>query len=64
MRCPSGQVKNDEYFGRQEVYHHELRAALPVARSSGGALELPLEVTYQGCADKGLCYPPITKKSP
>ncbi len=61
LQLPDGQVKNDEYFGRQEVYHHELRAVVPVARSSGGALELPLEVTYQGCADKGLCYPPITK---
>jgi thiol:disulfide interchange protein DsbD len=58
---PPGQVKTDEYFGRQEVYHHELAASVPVARSSGGELELPLEVTYQGCADAGLCYPPQTK---
>jgi hypothetical protein len=34
---------------------------VPVARASGGTLDLPLAVTYQGCADKGLCYPPITK---
>ena len=61
LQLPDGQVKNDEYFGRQEVYHHEFSALLPVARASGGALELPLDVTYQGCADKGLCYPPITK---
>jgi thioredoxin:protein disulfide reductase len=60
-QMPDGQVKNDEYFGRQEVYHHELRATVPVARAAGGLLALPLEVTYQGCADKGLCYPPITK---
>src|SRR5499427_9715777 len=58
---PPGQVKTDEYFGKQEVYHHELAASVPVARSSGGELELPLEVTYQGCADAGLCYPPQTK---
>jgi len=58
---PPGQVKTDEYFGKQEVYHHELVAAVPVARSTGGELELPLEVTYQGCADAGLCYPPQTK---
>jgi thioredoxin:protein disulfide reductase len=62
LQMPAGQVKNDEYFGRQEVYHHELSAVVPVARASGGALDLPLEVTYQGCADKGLCYPPITKR--
>ena len=58
---PPGQVKNDEYFGRQEIYHHELSAAIPVVRERGGALELPLQVTYQGCAEAGLCYPPITK---
>ncbi|HXI96880.1 MAG TPA: protein-disulfide reductase DsbD, partial [Candidatus Acidoferrum sp.] len=60
-QLPSGQVKNDEYFGRQEVYHHELTATVPVARAAPGTLELPLQVTYQGCADAGLCYPPITK---
>ena len=61
VQFPEGQVKNDEYFGRQVVYHHELAASLPVARRGGGAVELPLSVTYQGCADAGLCYPPITK---
>ena len=58
---PPGQVKTDEYFGKQEVYHHELVVSVPVARAKGGALDLPLEVTYQGCADAGLCYPPQTK---
>jgi thiol:disulfide interchange protein DsbD len=58
---PQGQIKTDEYFGRQEVYHHELVATVPVVRATGGAFELPLQVTYQGCADAGLCYPPITK---
>src|SRR4029077_16036339 len=37
---PPGQVKNDEYFGRQEVSHHELTATVPVARAAAGALEL------------------------
>ncbi len=58
---PAGQFKTDEYFGRQEIYHHELRVAVPVARAAGGAFLLPLEVTYQGCAEAGLCYPPVTK---
>jgi thiol:disulfide interchange protein DsbD len=57
-----GVEKTDEYFGTQEVYHVEMVANVPVARSGGGSLELPLDVTYQGCADAGLCYPPITKK--
>jgi thiol:disulfide interchange protein DsbD len=60
-QMPQGQIKTDEYFGRQEVYHHELVATVPVLRATGGAFELPLQVTYQGCAEAGLCYPPITK---
>src|SRR5215472_4108532 len=58
---PAGQFKTDEYFGRQEIYHHELRVTVPVARAAGGTFSLPLQVTYQGCAEAGLCYPPITQ---
>jgi thioredoxin:protein disulfide reductase len=58
---PAGQVKTDEYFGKQEVYHHELVVTVPIARASAGPIDLPLQVTYQGCADAGLCYPPQTK---
>jgi thioredoxin:protein disulfide reductase len=58
---PKGEIKNDEYFGEQEVYHHDVIARLPVSRSSLAAFTLPLRVTYQGCAEAGLCYPPINK---
>jgi thioredoxin:protein disulfide reductase len=58
---PAGEKKVDEYFGEQEVYHHDLVVKLPVTRSSLAAFTLPLKVTYQGCADAGLCYPPIIK---
>lgn len=58
---PKGESHTDEYFGEQEVYREELAASLPVARAGGRALTLPVTVTYQGCADAGLCYPPITK---
>ncbi|MGQ0834319.1 MAG: protein-disulfide reductase DsbD [Gammaproteobacteria bacterium] len=58
---PSGKKKVDEYFGEQEVYYHELVANLPVARAASTRLDLPLSITYQGCADAGLCYPPETK---
>jgi thioredoxin:protein disulfide reductase len=58
---PVGQFKTDEYFGRQEIYHHDLAVTVPVARAGGGPFELPVQVTYQGCAEAGLCYPPITR---
>jgi thioredoxin:protein disulfide reductase len=59
---PVGQSKTDEYFGTQQIYHDELRASLPVGRAGlTTALTVPVKVTYQGCAEAGLCYPPITK---
>ncbi|MGH6703089.1 MAG: protein-disulfide reductase DsbD domain-containing protein, partial [Bradyrhizobium sp.] len=59
---PAGQVKNDEYFGKQVVYHNELVVPLPVQRATDAALTVPLKVTYQGCAEAGLCYPPVTRQ--
>jgi thiol:disulfide interchange protein DsbD len=38
---PEGQVKNDEYFGKQVVYHNELVVALPVTRSAAAAALTP-----------------------
>lgn len=58
---PTGIKKNDEYFGEQEIYHDGVVASVPVVRATGGALELPIDVTYQGCAEAGLCYPPTTR---
>ena len=58
---PTGIKKVDDYFGAQEIYHDSVAASVPVARSGGGALELPVDVTYQGCAEAGLCYPPTTR---
>jgi thiol:disulfide interchange protein DsbD len=63
---PAGQVKTDEYFGRQVIYHDELVVALPVkpgasGHSDSGPHDVLLTVSYQGCAEAGLCYPPITR---
>jgi len=62
LQLPTGTFKTDEYFGRQEVYHRELVAELPVAKAADTATDVELAVTYQGCAEAGLCYPPITKR--
>ena len=61
LALPTGETKVDEYFGKQEVYHHDFAGSIPVARSGAGDVTVPLKVTYQGCATAGLCYPPITK---
>ncbi|MBL8268672.1 protein-disulfide reductase DsbD [Steroidobacter sp.] len=61
LQLPKGDPKHDEYFGDTEVYHEILEASLPIARPAGTG-KLDLNVTYQGCADGGLCYNPITKQ--
>jgi thiol:disulfide interchange protein DsbD len=58
---PPGITKTDEYFGEQVIYHDELLAHVPLAHAAGGVQPLALAVTYQGCAEAGLCYPPTTK---
>jgi len=57
---PGGETKHDEYFGEQVVFHGEMIADIAVS-AAAGVTEVPLEVTYQGCADAGLCYPPTRK---
>jgi thiol:disulfide interchange protein DsbD len=61
LSLPTGETKMDEYFGKQEVYHHQLVGSVAVAHPAAGQIQVPLKVTYQGCATAGLCYPPITK---
>ena len=53
-------MRHDEYFGEQVVFYGEMIADLSLV-AAAGTTEVPIEVTYQGCADEGLCYPPIRK---
>jgi thiol:disulfide interchange protein DsbD len=59
---PAGEWKEDEFFGRQQVFHESMSVSVPVSRAPGGALELPLVVGLQGCAEAGLCYPPEKRR--
>jgi thiol:disulfide interchange protein DsbD len=54
-QIPPGKVKFDETFNKDvETYHHNVAIRIPVQ----GEGAFTLNVTGQGCADKGLCYPP------
>jgi thiol:disulfide interchange protein DsbD len=54
-RIPAGKVKFDETFQKEvETYHHAVTILVPVE----GSGMFTLTATGQGCADKGLCYPP------
>ncbi len=56
---PSGKVKFDETFQKSvETYRGEVRIVLPVSKATEAFMLL---ATNQGCADKGLCYPPTER---
>ncbi len=59
---PEGITKNDEYFGKQVIYHDQLVVPVAVTLPAAGAHTLTLKVSYQGCAEAGLCYPPQTRE--
>ena len=58
---PKGVLKSDAYLGTQEIYQQQVEATVPYTRFDAGAHPLQIKVTYQGCAEAGLCYPPISK---
>ena len=55
---PTPKRKFDETFQKEvETYRDRLSITVPVEQL--GAAPLKLVLTGQGCADKGLCYPPM-----
>jgi len=53
---PKGKIKFDDTFQKEvETYHGSVTIRIPVEASG----PFTLTVTGQGCADKGLCYPPM-----
>lgn len=46
--------KVDEYFGQQSIFKHQLTATALLSNNQD------VKVTYQGCAEAGLCYPPVS----
>jgi thiol:disulfide interchange protein DsbD len=58
---PRGTIKTDPYLGTQEIFTQQVEATVPFTRLDAGAHPIQVKVTYQGCAEAGLCYPPISK---
>ena len=55
---PNGEMKKDEYFGEMEVFFSEVKTYIDLNNLKGNKII----VTYQGCSEKGYCYPPIHKE--
>lgn len=55
---PEAETKEDEFFGKVQVYRDAVEVRVPINRATGSGDLLTLEARSQGCADAGLCYPP------
>ena len=62
-KLPAGKVKVDEFFGKVETYRGDLKIQLPIVEKGGLASRIKLKTVYQGCADAGICYPPLDRVS-
>jgi len=52
---PIGLDHEDEFFGVQQIYKDQLNFTINIEQATEDA---SITIRYQGCADKGLCYPP------
>ncbi|MCG7983532.1 MAG: protein-disulfide reductase DsbD [Candidatus Thiodiazotropha lotti] len=67
FELPQAEIKQDSVrpdgtIGDVAVYHDQVALNVPLVRSSTDPGEVVLEAKYQGCAEIGVCYPPITKQ--
>ena len=56
INWPAGTPKTDEFFGDSEVYYKQVSVLVNAPDAQALAL------TWQGCADAGLCYPPQSRQ--
>ncbi len=59
LSLPKGESHHDEEFGQVEIYRNQLSLDVDLQRQSLAAETLTLTAKFQGCADRGVCYPPM-----
>ena len=55
---PQGDIKEDEFFGKQEVYFG--KQIITILLKGQIPTDQKIRIDFQGCSEKGLCYPPST----
>lgn len=61
-QLPDGEAKEDPEFGAVKVLKHAASVTVPVTARPLATAIIEAEVRYQGCAEDGICYPPIRKR--
>lgn len=59
---PPGERHVDDYFGEVETYRKNLSIEIPFTYNGHASLDiLELQAISRGCADIGVCYPPLAQ---
>lgn len=58
---PRGEIKHNEYTSDVEIFRHHVSIELPLSRTNHDLKAVDLKISYQGCADDGVCYLPVQK---
>ena len=58
---PPGERKDDPYFGPQQIFHGEAQVIVRLQRDPNSTGEVEVKASYQGCAEVGVCYPPLKR---
>lgn len=61
IALPQGKPHTDEYFGEQEVYYTYVDIPVGLKQADENST---LTVTFMGCAEGKLCYPPTKREVP
>ncbi|MFV2057837.1 MAG: protein-disulfide reductase DsbD [Thiohalomonadales bacterium] len=64
IQMPPGKKKHDENFGDMIVYVHGVEIPIQIIRTALQAGDVTLIAKYQGCAERGFCYPPQKQAMP
>jgi thiol:disulfide interchange protein DsbD len=58
VAMPQGTMKDDPNFGTVEIYREAVSGLIATAESPATGT---VTVTFQGCTDAGICYPPVRR---
>ncbi|MDX6751641.1 protein-disulfide reductase DsbD [Geminicoccaceae bacterium 1502E] len=62
LAAAPGEPKDDPTFGFTEVYHGRAEALLAAAALEELPADAVLDVTWQGCEDRGVCHAPVVRQ--
>ncbi len=57
-------IRPDGTIGDMAIYHDDIELMVDLVRTNTAATDITLVARYQGCADRGICYPPVKQRIP